>query len=256
MSLPYMPFYVNDWLSSTRFMSPTDRDAYFTALCLSWANDGLPPDAELPDRVRSKFCESEDGKLRNTKQEKVRADACRLHSQKVEAGRRGAAARLAALKQRSSSVEAPLEQRSSSVEAAPHTLLKQRSSNQNQNQMSSKEDDNTPLPPQGGSAVADEVKTRPVKSVAYSEDFDAFWSIYPRKEGKGAAWEAWQKRKKPVPDIDAILPALRRAMSSSQWVKDGGQFIPMPTTWINQRRWEDGGIEPSGDSASTASSYL
>jgi hypothetical protein len=27
--------------------------------------------------------------------------------------------------------------------------------------------------------------------------------------------------------------------NSQQWTKDGGQFIPMPATWLNGRRWED-----------------
>jgi hypothetical protein len=27
--------------------------------------------------------------------------------------------------------------------------------------------------------------------------------------------------------------------NSQQWTKDNGQFIPMPATWLNGRRWED-----------------
>ena len=26
---------------------------------------------------------------------------------------------------------------------------------------------------------------------------------------------------------------------STDWTKDNGQFIPYPTTYLNQRRWED-----------------
>jgi hypothetical protein len=28
-------------------------------------------------------------------------------------------------------------------------------------------------------------------------------------------------------------------MTSAEWTKDGGQFIPHPATWLNQKRWED-----------------
>lgn len=77
------------------------------------------------------------------------------------------------------------------------------------------------------------------QSVGYSPDFERFWSAYPRREGKGEAWKAWQKRKAPVPAIEGILAAITKAQSSAQWIKDGGQFIPHPSTWINQRRWED-----------------
>ncbi|MNY63023.1 hypothetical protein D3C86_1999290 [compost metagenome] len=26
---------------------------------------------------------------------------------------------------------------------------------------------------------------------------------------------------------------------SHDWLKDGGKYVPMPTTWLNGRRWED-----------------
>ena len=33
--------------------------------------------------------------------------------------------------------------------------------------------------------------------------------------------------------------ALEVQKQSQQWRKDGGQYIPMPATWLNGRRWED-----------------
>ena len=71
------------------------------------------------------------------------------------------------------------------------------------------------------------------------ERFDAFWATYPKKIGKDAAWRAWQKRR---PDADlgvAILTAVERHKSWPQWLKDDGQYIPNPATWINQGRWQD-----------------
>ena len=77
--------------------------------------------------------------------------------------------------------------------------------------------------------------------VAYSEDFETFWRVYPRPTNKGEAWKAWQKIAEPVPSLHDLLAAVSRAGQSRQWVKDGGQFIPYPATWINARGWEDGG---------------
>lgn len=78
--------------------------------------------------------------------------------------------------------------------------------------------------------------------------FDAFWSAYPKKVGKGAAEKAWSKAKinGHVPDL---MAALESQKLSDQWRKDGGQYIPNPATWINERRWEDGepSRQPSGD---------
>ena len=28
-------------------------------------------------------------------------------------------------------------------------------------------------------------------------------------------------------------------MTTAQWTKEGGQYIPNPTTWLNQGRWDD-----------------
>lgn len=70
------------------------------------------------------------------------------------------------------------------------------------------------------------------------DGFDAFWSAYPKKVGKGAAEKAFAKAKinGHLPDV---LQAVERQKASEQWKKDGGQFIPNPATWINQKRWDD-----------------
>jgi hypothetical protein len=73
-------------------------------------------------------------------------------------------------------------------------------------------------------------------SSVYAPDFEDFWKAYPRKVGKGAAFKAW---KKEDPDLADVLQALEWQIKQNQWVKDGGQFIPHPATWLNQRRWED-----------------
>lgn len=89
----------------------------------------------------------------------------------------------------------------------------------------------------------------------YSPRFEQFWKEYPKRVGKGAAWKSWQ-RMSPVPPFESILSAIQKHRTSDQWKKDGGQFIPHPATWINQRRWEDdmlqdGSSAPSGDSTET-----
>lgn len=68
------------------------------------------------------------------------------------------------------------------------------------------------------------------------EDFDLFWSAYPKKVGKKSAKKAFDKVQVPV---ETLVTAIRRQECSAQWSKDGGQFIPNPSTWLNQERWED-----------------
>ena len=79
----------------------------------------------------------------------------------------------------------------------------------------------------------------PARSVGYSDEFESFWQAYPKKTGKGVAWESWKKRKSPIPEISQVLKSIEDNKKSHAWEKDGGQFIPMPSTWINQRRWDD-----------------
>jgi hypothetical protein len=69
--------------------------------------------------------------------------------------------------------------------------------------------------------------------------FPIFWAAYPRKEGKAPAEKAFNKLKPSMAMLDVMLSAIKVQSQSERWRKEGGQFIPMPTTWLNQRRWED-----------------
>lgn len=68
------------------------------------------------------------------------------------------------------------------------------------------------------------------------DSFDAFWKIYPKKIGKDAAKKAWHKKNPP---LEACFTALKAQVASPDWIKESGQFIPHPATWINQGRWQD-----------------
>lgn len=77
------------------------------------------------------------------------------------------------------------------------------------------------------------------------DGFAEFWSAYPLKKAKATAEKAWQKLK-PSADLQAaILSAIAAHKLSADWQRDGGQYIPHPTTWLNQRRWEDE-VKPAG----------
>jgi hypothetical protein len=76
-------------------------------------------------------------------------------------------------------------------------------------------------------------------NIVYTVEFEKFWTVYPRKIGKGKAWESWLRINPPLELQFKMYDAIRLQTLSAQWQKDGGQFIPHPSTWINQRRWED-----------------
>lgn len=70
--------------------------------------------------------------------------------------------------------------------------------------------------------------------------FAGFWSVYPRRVGKGAAETAWKKAVR-VTSAEAIIAGLERQLPNLVALagKDGGRFVPHPATWLNQKRWED-----------------
>jgi len=73
----------------------------------------------------------------------------------------------------------------------------------------------------------------------YSSDFLSFWDLYPRKAAKGDAWKAWQMMAAPKPTMGQLESAIDEAKDSKQWQAEDGRYIPMPSTWLRQRRWED-----------------
>lgn len=68
------------------------------------------------------------------------------------------------------------------------------------------------------------------------EDFEIFWSAYPKKKNKEGARKAFAKVKVP---LQVLLDAIERQKKSRDWIKDGGQYIPYPSTWLNNGAWEN-----------------
>lgn len=72
-----------------------------------------------------------------------------------------------------------------------------------------------------------------------AQGFDEFWIAYPKKQGKQQAEKAFNKIKPDRALLDKMLASIKAWSQSQQWTKDGGQYIPMPSTWLNGKRWED-----------------
>ncbi|MCD8224757.1 MAG: DUF6291 domain-containing protein [Clostridiales bacterium] len=88
---------------------------------------------------------------------------------------------------------------------------------------------------------------KPPKSPAVGiqeQRFDQFWQLYPKKVGKKAAFNAWEKIKPDADLFNRIIQAVTAAKASDDWKKDGGRFIPNPLTWLNQGRWDDEPFTP------------
>lgn len=78
--------------------------------------------------------------------------------------------------------------------------------------------------------------------------FARFWDVWPkslRKEAKGKCLEVWRKAGAEL-RADLIVSHVEALKRSASWTKNGGEFIPAPLVYLNNRRWE--GAEEVGDS--------
>ena len=76
------------------------------------------------------------------------------------------------------------------------------------------------------------------------DDFDRFWSVYPKKRSKGDARKAWRQTEAIRPPIDEVLAAVDRGNRSVEWHKadregNVGAFIPYPASWLRAEGWDD-----------------
>ncbi|MBF0121557.1 MAG: hypothetical protein HQK79_22225 [Desulfobacterales bacterium] len=69
--------------------------------------------------------------------------------------------------------------------------------------------------------------------------FDQFWNAYPKKIAKQAALKSFLKINPDDQMLAAILTTIEKFKQTEDWKKEKGQFVPHPTTWLNQGRWED-----------------
>lgn len=84
----------------------------------------------------------------------------------------------------------------------------------------------------------DKDKDKNTNTVDQPDGFDSFWSAYPKKVGKPAALKAFRSARING-HLPEVLADIEDKAGSEAWTKAGGQFVPNPATYLNQRRWED-----------------
>lgn len=73
----------------------------------------------------------------------------------------------------------------------------------------------------------------------YLVSFEKFWSIYPKKSSRKAAEKEWEALEVNEDLFKRMVEALAWQIKTENWTKDNGKYIPYPSTWLNDRRWED-----------------
>ncbi len=89
------------------------------------------------------------------------------------------------------------------------------------------------------SICASEKPRSPFENLRQQKLFDSFWQAYPKKKSKGQAERTWIKLNPGEQLVATMIATIGRAKTSREWLKDGGQYIPHPSTWLNAAGWED-----------------
>ena len=85
------------------------------------------------------------------------------------------------------------------------------------------------------------VETEHQEKLPLDQQFELFWLEYPRRKGKGAARKAFANALNKQ-DLRYILEAAHNFAIETR--NTDPQFIPHPSTWLNQERFDDEPDEP------------
>jgi DNA-binding transcriptional ArsR family regulator len=67
--------------------------------------------------------------------------------------------------------------------------------------------------------------------------FNQFWKSYPNKKAKQVAYKSFTKLTLSEKLFNEIMDKLELFKKTKQW--SDPKYIPYPSTWLNQKRWED-----------------
>ena len=101
----------------------------------------------------------------------------------------------------------------------------------------------TPLPSQGRGTINEpsmnhQETINGLESFSVEADFERFWKEYPRRVAKDAALQKFVSAVRGGTSAEIIISAAARFAADPNLPREKN-FIPHPTTWLNQKRWND-----------------
>jgi hypothetical protein len=274
--LPFMRFFVNDWLSDpcVRALTLPARGLWFEMLCQMWkglekgqseglskgfgrgylaqANGKAITDEQLArlagisvEEVKTLLPEMEDVGVFSRTDEGVIYSRRIVRDEKIRQ-ERAAGGELGASFGRFGGrpKKTPSGTPSATPSGTPSAIT-------SEFRVQSSEINTPPLPPdQGCVRETNSVPIKPPKiDPALLEDPDVedprfvkFWQAYPRKHDRLRAAEAFARLN---PD-DALLAVILTAVAKQRagvWLDKEIGYVPYPTSWLHNRRWEDETID-------------
>lgn len=227
----WMPLYVGDYLSDTAHLNTAQHGAYLLLLMHQWRTGSVPSDEtqqariarcgvkewrRLAPDVLAMFEPSEGGNLINNRLERERQRSLTISQKRHDVATNAA-------KKRWKINDTPM------LEACSEDAASKAKSCHPQPQPQSEDR----VIPFGSNSRARRPRATPPEPKGFAE----FWNHYPAKVGKAAARKAWPRAVAQAGgDPDEIIVALKARL---HLFPDEERFIPNPSTWLNQGRWED-----------------
>lgn len=79
----------------------------------------------------------------------------------------------------------------------------------------------------------------------YPDEFEKLWFAYPanRRNDWDEAFRIYQQALRHGATLEIIMTALEAAKSSIAWTKDGGQYIPGISKWLQREPWREANLQ-------------
>ncbi len=234
-SSPAFRLYGNDWLSSRSItlMTPAEEGAYIRLLCYAWAD----PDVSIPDDDETL------AKLSRLGEEWLKGSSTTLRACFVPHPKKpGRLVNVRLLQEHKQQQEWRAKCQHGGIQSGKTRALELKGSSR---VVQVKANRTVEVKGNSSSSSSSSKKKKDILSETSSQTngrlpgFEIFWKSYPRKEGKGACERWWRSHKPDDFLLGVMLGKMDHAKQLPKWQEDGGKYIPMPYTWLNQKRWED-----------------
>ena len=245
---PWMPFWGTDFMAATLGWSASERGAYMILLWAAWEGDGLPGEPERLFRIdpdiraawhllEDKFPLHTDGKRRNQRQERERAEMREQGKRNADKAKRAAAARWDAPSNAPSNAHAMLGSCQTQTQTHTQSLSETEPIRDTLN--------GSAVEPVSVQAETDQIRTKrkPMPPGA----LERLWSLFPRKVGKKRALMLLEKSIREYADeweldeLDDAVEVMRERIHAFAQASRTTEpkFIPHPATWLAQGRYLD-----------------
>lgn len=232
---PAFLFYSADFLVDISDLTMEERGQFITLICLQHQKGHLSDKAILlalgtkaTNDVLEKFTVDENGLYYNKDKEEEFIKRAEYSKSRSENGSKGGRP-----KKNIESTEKPYGFEKESICESTEKPSQNHRENENENKNKNINIDLL----ENGTDLDNKTDNNEKNSI--EDKFNKFWQIYPRKVGKGNAKKIFYKIKPSNALFNQIIEAVEMQKNSIDWKKEKGQFIPHPSTWLNQERWQD-----------------